>query len=60
MMKSEFEEITKKEVTEIEYKKIDTVYLFYPGIQDKSQIADIFKIGGMMLINDMLPRAKKI
>lgn len=60
MMKSEFESIFGGPVSTDDYDKIETVYLYYPGIEYKEEIAKLVKIGGMLLINDMLGRAKAI
>lgn len=62
MMKHEFEERLGKPVTEKEYKDIEFVYTFHPVISNtegKTQIAELYKIGGMRLIKDMIPTAKK-
>lgn len=62
MMKHEFEEKLGKSVTESEYKDIEFVYTFHPSISNtegKTQIAELYKIGGIRLIRDMIPTAKK-
>jgi hypothetical protein len=59
MMKQEFEKLIDSEIDQETYKKVETVYVNYPGIEDKQQIADIYKIG-MHLIEDMLIRANEI
>ncbi len=62
MMKHEFEERLGKPVTEKEYKDIEFVYTFHPSVSNtegKTQIAELYKIGGMRLIRDMIPTAKK-
>lgn len=62
MMKHEFEERLGSQVTESEYKDIEFVYTFHPVISNtegKTQIAQLYKIGGMRLIKDMLPTARK-
>ena len=49
-------------VSDEDYKVIEYVYNFYPTISEtngKFQIASIYVYGGMTVINDMLPRAKK-
>lgn len=60
MMKHEFEELFGSEVKEGEYNKIETVYTYYPGIETKNDIVTIYKIGGILLIDDMLNRAESI
>lgn len=60
MMKSEFEEIIGRTVKEEEYDAIEFVYTWHPAISDtdgKQQIADLYKAGGMAVINDMSKRA---
>lgn len=62
MMKHEFEERLGKPVTEKEYKDIEFVYTFHPSISNtegKKQITELYKIGGMRLIKDMIPTARK-
>ena len=62
MMKEEFEELIGKKVTEQEYDDIETVYTFYPTLSEvegKNQIAYLYRIHGMRIINDMLPTANK-
>lgn len=62
MMKHEFEEKLGSQVTESEYKDIEFVYTFHPSISNtegKTQIAQLYKIGGMRLIKDMIPTARK-
>lgn len=60
MMKQEFERLIGKEVSPNTYEKIETVYMSYPGIKDKQQIADLYMQFGMVIIEDLLPRAKAI
>lgn len=62
MMKHEFEEKLGKSVTESEYKDIEFVYTFHPSVSNtegKKQIAELYKIGGIRLIRDMIPTARK-
>lgn len=62
MMKHEFEEWLGGQVTEKEYKDIEFVYTFHPSISNtegKTQIAQLYKIGGIRLIRDMIPTARK-
>ena len=60
MMKHEFENLVGKDVSQEIYDKVETVYMNYPGINDKQQILDLYKQFGMVIIADMLPRAQKI
>ncbi|MBR1952440.1 MAG: hypothetical protein IKA32_07685 [Lentisphaeria bacterium] len=48
------------EISDADFEKIHTVYQFHPLAESKKDIANLFELGGMMLINDMLPRAKAI
>lgn len=62
MMKHEFEKKLGKPVTRKEYKDIEFVYTFHPSVSNtggKTQIAELYKIGGIRLIRDMIPTAKK-
>jgi hypothetical protein len=49
-----------KMFTKTDYDIIELVYMYYPGIKDKEAIAKIYVDHGMVLINDMAPRAIKI
>lgn len=60
MLQSEFERLTDKPFTEDEFTKIHYVYCYYPGIMTHADIALIWAIGGIRLINDMMPTAQKI
>ena len=60
MMKAEFENLIDRKVTDEQYIDIEMVYMYYPGIENKEQITQIYKIGGDPLINDMIGRAFKI
>ena len=61
MMKSEFEELIGKAVSNDDYRVIEFVYMYHPVIDPvsgKKQIAEMWKIGGMGLIADMVKTAK--
>ena len=60
MMKSEFEKLTKKEVTQEQYNIIETVYTFYPGIDDKQYFCNLYLALGPVMIVDLYPRAQRI
>ena len=63
MMKHEFENLVGKEVTTKEYDIIETVYVNYPGIHHttgKEQVAELYKVFGLRIFEDMLPRAEKV
>lgn len=60
MMKQEFEQRIGAEVTPEEYKIIEHVYIWHPAIPNvnaKDVLAQIWKLGGMALIEDMDCRA---
>jgi hypothetical protein len=63
MMKHEFENLVGKEVTTEDYGIIETVYVNYPGIHHtngKKQVAELYKVFGLRIFEDMLPRAKRV
>lgn len=61
MTKQEFEDRIEGSVTQEQYNLIEFVYQWYPTTIeiDKDRMAQIWHIGGMRLIKDMLPTAKK-
>ncbi len=62
MNKREFEEKIGKEIADSDYEIIEIVYAWHPVISNvdgKQQMADLYEIGGMTIIKDMLPRAEK-
>lgn len=64
MMKHEFENLICDEkgdvITNQDYEIIETVYMNYPNIKDKEDIANLYKKFGMTLIKDMHKRALSI
>ncbi|MGN0630958.1 MAG: hypothetical protein ACI4JN_06480 [Ruminococcus sp.] len=60
MLESEFERLTDKPFTPEEFEKIHYVYCYYPGVKTHADIALIWAIGGIRLIEDMMPTAQKI
>ncbi len=61
MMKHEFEERFGSEISDQDYKIIETVYVWHPaikGIGGKDQIATLCKTGGMALLNSMVEAAE--
>lgn len=61
MTKQEFEERIDGTVSEKNYSIIEKVYTFHPAISNtegKDQIAQIYKIGGMSIIRDMVKTAE--
>ena len=59
MMRSEFNEMVGYDVSVEDYEKVEMVYLYYPGIEDKQQMCTLYNIG-MHIICDMLPRATEL
>lgn len=61
MMKHEFEQRIGREISNEDYEKVQTVYTYYPakGL-DKDKVAEMYRIFGMRIFEDMLPRAKKV
>lgn len=60
MMKKEFEELVGSEVNEEVFKIIETVYNYYDERLTKQNVADLYKLLGVMPFEDMYPRAKRI
>lgn len=63
MMKQEFEQVAKTTVDDMQWAVIETVYNYHPSIPEvngKKVIADLYKIGGYKLIEDMHDRAYAI
>lgn len=60
MLESEFERLTDKPFTPEEFEKIHFVYCYYPGVETHADIALIWAIGGIRLIEDMMPTAKRV
>lgn len=60
MMKHEFEEKAGISVTDSEYEKIETVYMYYPGINSQEEFLNLYKSFEFTVIIDMLPRAQQI
>lgn len=60
MLQSEFDRLTDRPYTEEEFDKIHYVYCYYPGVETHANIAMIWTIGGIRLIEDMMARAKEV
>lgn len=69
MMKSEFIELlldlhegenVVPNVSEDDYRIIETVYTYYPRFGDKREAASLFDAYGIRIFNDMYPRAAKV
>lgn len=61
MMLSEFEKLVGEEISAGEYAEIEYVYNFHPGIPEvggKARIAELWKVGGLGLIQSMKAEAK--
>ena len=59
MMKVEFEELIEDQISQEDYSKIETVYVWYPSFGDKRQAATLYREFGMRIFEDLLPRAEK-
>ena len=60
-MQNEFEKLVGHRIENADYKVIEYVYMNHPVISNvtgKQQIADLYKIGGMAIIKDMVKTAK--
>lgn len=60
MMKHEFEERIGAELTPEQYAIVERVYTWHPAIPNvggKDKLAELYKLGGMPLIEDMDNRA---
>lgn len=63
MTKQEFETRANTKVIHADYEIIEYVYTFHPAIDEvkgKDQIAELYNLGGMRLMKDMVPTAKKM
>ena len=60
MLQSEFDQLTSRPYTEEEFSDIHYVYCYHPAVQSKKDIADLWTIGGICLIKDMLPTARRV
>lgn len=60
MLQEEFRRLTDKPFTENEFEKIHYVYCYHPSVESKKDIADLWTIGGICLIKDMLPTARRV
>lgn len=57
MLQSEFDRLTSRPYTEAEFSEIHYVYCYHPAVRSKKDIAELWTIGGICLIKDMLPTA---
>lgn len=61
MMKEEFEKLVGHSVTEKDYELIQFVYTWHPSISEtegKKQIAELYKTGGILVIDAMKEAAQ--
>lgn len=62
MKKREFEYLIGEDISDENYKVIETVYKFHPSIQEvsgKDEVAELYKSFGMTIFLDMLLRAER-
>ena len=59
MLQSEFDRLTSRPYTEAEFSEIHYIYCYHPAVQSKKDIADLWTIGGICLIKDMWPTARR-
>lgn len=62
MMKTEFEKQLCDTISDKNYQVVNYIYNFHPSISNtegKRQIAELYKLGGMRLMYDMLSTAKE-
>lgn len=57
MNKQEFEEKIGGWISVEQYRDIEFVYTWHPNVNGKEVIAQLYKLGGMRLIKDMMPTA---
>lgn len=60
MLQSEFDRLTSRPYTEEEFSEIHYVYCYHPSVESKKDIADLWTIGGICLIKDMLLTARRV
>lgn len=60
MLQSEFDRLTSRPYTEEEFSEIHYVYCYHPSVESKKDIADLWTIGGICLIKDMLRTARRV
>ena len=60
MLQSEFDRLTSRPYTEEEFSDIHYVYCYHPSVDSKKDIADLWTIGGICLIKDMMTTARRV
>lgn len=60
MLISELETAIGREFSEDEYDFINTVYMYYPGIEDKKTVYTMYFQWGFVIFHDLYPRARML
>lgn len=63
MTKQEFEQRIDAQISRQDYNVVEKVYMWHPLIPNacgKDKIAELYKLGGMTLMQDMFARAQQI
>lgn len=60
MLQSEFDRLTSRPYTEAEFSEIHYVYCYHPAVKSKKDIAELWTVGGICLIKDMLPTTRRV
>ena len=63
MTKQEFEQRIGAQISRQDYNIVEAVYMWHPLIPNaggKDKIAELYKLGGMTLMQDMFARAQQI
>ena len=63
MTKQEFEQRIGTQISRQDYNVVEKVYMWHPLIPNacgKDKIAELYKLGGMTLMQDMFARAQQI
>ena len=63
MTKQEFEQRIGAQISRQDYNVVEKVYMWHPLIPNacgKDKIAELYKLGGMTLMQDMFARAQQI
>ena len=63
MTKAEFEQRIGAQISRQDYNIVEAVYMWHPLIPNaggKDKIAELYKLGGMTLMQDMFARAQQI
>ena len=63
MTKQEFEQRIGAQISRQDYNVVEAVYMWHPSIPNaggKDKIAELYKLGGMTLMQDMFARAQQL